>query len=460
MSWKWIACDKDCRTCLFAEHLQCPPGDRPQCEWCAWAPVCPCTNPNRSPERTAKLLAKMGKTVEGLVFLSPEMIQPPLYHLRESMDQEKLKELALSMKSDLGLVEPLVVRPVKGGGVQLVVGSRRLAAAKLARFKAIGCRIREISDRHAVLYGLVENLQREDLTWAEEARGLANLQQITHWSGREIARRIGKSYRWVNDRLQARATLEEAGIEPARHKVTPPVSLYVESPQTTPEQPSLLAEPGQKPAPPLRAVTAVAKVPEPEVRKELLEEVIKEGLTEEETKARVVEALEETALGTIPLPKGKPAAPPALEKTTLGTIPLPKRKPAMPPELKKLVEQGLITKGVGEIPFARAEVLYLCEVVISLNVQDFLERHGVRTYRMVGDPVTGKSLAEQAMELIHDFPLARLKEVLLEEAGRMLKRFKPAHPHPHFNHISQARVADDAEEDTKAPPATKISQDA
>ena len=439
MSWKWIVCDKDCRTCPFAEHLQCPPGDRPQCEWCAWAPVCPCTNPNRSPARTARLLAKMGKTVEGLVFLPPEVIQPPPYPLRESMDQEKLKELALSMKSDLGLVEPLVVRPTKGNGVQLIVGSRRLAAAKLARFKAIGCRIREISDRDAVLYGLVENLQREDLTWAEEARGLAKLQQITHWSAREIARKIGKSHRWVCDRLQAQATLEEAGIEPAKHKVSPGVTLYVESPQATPEQPTLLGKPEQRGLPPLRAVTAIAKVPEPEIRKELLKEVIEESLTKEETKARVVEAL---------------------EKTTLGTIPLPRGKPAVPPEIKKLVEKGLITKGVGEIPFTRAEVLYLCEVVISLNVQDFLQRHGVKTYLLRGDPVTGKSLAEQAMELVQDLPLARLKEVLLEETGGMLKRFEPAHPHPHFNHVSQARVADDAEEDTKASPATKISQHA
>ena len=441
MSWKWIGCEKDCRTCPFAEHLQCPPGDRPQCEWCAWAPVCPCTNPNRSPERTARLLARMGKTVEGLVFLPPEVIQPPLFPLRLKVDQEKLQELAQSMKSDLGLVEPLVVRPVKGGGVQLVVGSRRLAAAKLARFKAIGCRIREISDRDALLFSLVENLQREDLTWAEEARGLAKLQQITHWSAREIARKIGKSNRWVSERLQAQATLEEVGIEATKHKVLPPVTLYVESPPATPDQPPLLAEPGQKPAPPLRAVTAVAKVPEPETRKELLEEVIAESLTEEETKARVVEVLGESTLGTIPLPKvERPAAP--------------------PPTLEKLVEEGLITKGVGEIPFTRAEVLYLCEVAISFNVGDFFERHGVRSYLLLGDPVTGKSLAEQAMELIQDLPLAKLKGVLLEETGRMLKRFKPTHPHPHFNHVSQARVAEDAEADTKAPPATKISQDA
>lgn len=417
---KWIICEEDCRACPFAEHLACPPGDKPRCEWCAWAPVCPCSNPSRSPERAAKLLAKMGKTVEGLVFLPPEMIEPPLFPLREGMNQARLKELAHSMKSDLGMVEPLVVRPTTGGGVQLVVGSRRLAAAKLARFKAIGCRIKELGDREALLFSLVENLQREDLTWAEEARGLARLQQITHWSGREIARRIGKSHRWVNERLQARATLEKAGVEPTEHKVTRPVS---------PEQPTLPIELKPVPVPPLQAVTAVAKVPELDKKRELLTEVIEEGLTEEETKARVAEVLEEPALGTTPLP-------------------VEERPAASPPALQRLVDEGLITKGPREIPLTRAEVLYLSEIVIRLNIEDFLHRHGMRTYLLPGEPVRGKSLAERAMELVQDLPLGKLKEVLFEEAGRVLAKFEPGHPRPYFNNASQATVKrDQASED-------------
>jgi len=417
---KWIICEKDCRACPFAEHLACPPGDKPQCEWCAWAPVCPCSNPNRSPERAGKLLAKMGKTVEGLVFLPPEMIQPPLFPLREGMNQARLKELAQSMKSDLGMVEPMVVRPTRGGGVQLVVGSRRLAAAKLARFKAIGCRIQELGDRDALLFSLVENFQREDLTWAEEARALAKLQQVTHWSGREIARKIGKSNRWVSERLQARATLEETGIEPGKHKVLLPV---------TPEQATPLPESEEKAVPPLKAVTAVAKVPEPDKKRELLTEVIEQQLTEEETKARVAEVLEEPALGTMPLP-------------------VEERPAASPPALQRLVEEGLITRGPGEIPLTRAEALYLCEIVIRLNTEDFLHRHGMRTYLLPGEPVTGKSLAERAMELVQDLPLGKLKEVLFEEAGRVLAKFEPAHPHPYFNNASQARVKrDQASED-------------
>jgi len=428
---KWIICEEDCRACPFAEHLQCPPGDRPQCEICAWAPVCPCTNPDRSPERAARLLAALRKQkggkpgekpVEMLVYLPPEMIQPPPFPLRVQIDRDKLAELAQSMQSNLGMVEPIVVRPAKGGKVQLVVGSRRLAAAKQARSKAIACRIKELSDRDALLFGLVENLQREDLTWAEEARALAKLQEVTGWSGREIARKIGKSCRWVNERLQAHGTLEEAAVESAEAEVIPAVS---------PQQPTLPLSSAPERVP-LRAVTAVAKVSEPEKKRELLAEVIEEGLTEEETKARVAEVLGETQPGTIPVTR-KPAPPP--EQAEEPPAPIGKRT------LEQLVEEGLVTKGPGAIPFTRAEVLYLCEVMIHLNVADFMHRHGRRCALLATDPVTGKTLTEQAMELVEAKPLEELKAVLLEEAGRVYHKFAPAHPAPRFDPATQSRVA-------------------
>jgi len=177
----------------------------------------------------------------------------------------------------------------------------------------------------------------------------------------------------------------------------------------------------------MRAVTAVAKVPEPEARRRLLQEVVEKGLTKEETDARVAEVLEAEQPGTV-LPER--AAPTGAET-------------ASPATLEQLVKEGLVTRGIGAITFTRAEVLYLCEVMITLNVADFMRRHGRRCALLATDPITGKRLPEQAMEIIQDEPLNRLKEILLEEAGRVLKRFRPNHPCPFFNHVTQARVAEE-----------------
>jgi len=183
----------------------------------------------------------------------------------------------------------------------------------------------------------------------------------------------------------------------------------------------------------MRAVTAVAKVPEPEARKKLVEEVVQKGLTKEEAKARVAEVLGETQPGTIPVARKSAAPPPGQAEEP--PAPIGKRT------LEQLVKEGLVTKGPGAISFTREEVLFLCEVMIALNVADFMHRHGRRCALLATDPVTGKTLTEQAMELVEAKPLEELKAVLLEEAGRVYHKFAPAHPAPCFDPATQSRVA-------------------
>jgi len=199
------------------------------CEFCSWAPVCPCTNPNRSARRAAQILNKI--KVEGIAYIPPEAIAPPAFKLRLRIDKQKLMGMAASIQEE-GIIGPLMVRPVLANNeprIELVLGAMRLEAAKLAHLPSVPCRVRRLTDAQALVISLVENLQRQDLTWAEEARALAELQRVTNWSGREIARRIGKSHRWVQERLQAQRTLEKAKGSRTRHKVTPAVSLYVNS---------------------------------------------------------------------------------------------------------------------------------------------------------------------------------------------------------------------------------------
>jgi len=103
-----------------------------------------------------------------------------------------LRDLARSMKQE-GLIQPITVRKV-GNAFELVVGERRLRAAQILGWKTIDARIIEISDEDAAIKGLIENLQRTDLTPLEEARGYKQLVEPPYNLTQEaIAGRVGKS---------------------------------------------------------------------------------------------------------------------------------------------------------------------------------------------------------------------------------------------------------------------------
>jgi len=130
---------------------------------------------------------------------SPSIEQLPLekiytspHQMRKEFDPIALRDLARSMKEE-GLIQPITVRKM-GGAFELVVGERRLRAAQILGWKAIEARIIEISDEDAAVKGLIENLQRTDLTPVEEARGFKQLVQPPYNLTQEaIAQRVGKS---------------------------------------------------------------------------------------------------------------------------------------------------------------------------------------------------------------------------------------------------------------------------
>jgi ParB family transcriptional regulator, chromosome partitioning protein len=93
---------------------------------------------------------------------------------RRYFDEHKLEELSRSIK-ELGILEPLLVRPLSGGDYELVAGERRLRAAQLAKLTDVPVVIREMDDTVAATVRLVENLQREDLNPIEETEGILEL---------------------------------------------------------------------------------------------------------------------------------------------------------------------------------------------------------------------------------------------------------------------------------------------
>ena len=114
------------------------------------------------------------ESTEGAVSVRVSEIEPNRDQPRKEFDSEALSELADSI-SQHGVLQPLLLRPMITGGYRIVAGERRWRAARMAGLTEVPAVIREMSDTEEMLFALIENLQREDLTPLEEARGYRTL---------------------------------------------------------------------------------------------------------------------------------------------------------------------------------------------------------------------------------------------------------------------------------------------
>lgn len=128
-----------------------------------------------------------GETLRELLI---EEIGPNPNQPRKVFDINGLQELSASMRQS-GVLQPVVVRRV-GSGYQLIVGERRLRAAKLAGLERVPAVIREATDAESLELALVENLLREDLNPMEEAEAYQRLLAEFGWTQEELAGRVGK----------------------------------------------------------------------------------------------------------------------------------------------------------------------------------------------------------------------------------------------------------------------------
>ncbi len=126
------------------------------------------------------------------VKLSLMDIEPNKEQARKQFDEAALSELADSIAQH-GVLQPLLVRPLIGGGYQLVAGERRWRASRIAGLTQVPVVIKELSDTEAAVISLIENLQREDLNPVEEALGFASLMKDFDLTQEEAAQRVGKS---------------------------------------------------------------------------------------------------------------------------------------------------------------------------------------------------------------------------------------------------------------------------
>lgn len=132
--------------------------------------------------------------------LPVEMIRPNPSQPRRVFDEAGLQELAQSIVN-YGIIQPLTVRRV-AEGYELVAGERRLRAAKLAGLREAPCILMSLDEAESGMVALIENLQRRDLDYIEEAEGLARLMRLYGLSQEQAALRIGKSQSAVANKLR------------------------------------------------------------------------------------------------------------------------------------------------------------------------------------------------------------------------------------------------------------------
>ena len=145
---------------------------------------------------------------EGSVSLPISQVEPGLNQPRKRFDQEALADLTESIRTH-GIIQPLTVRRLASGYYQIIAGERRWRAAKAAGLAEVPAVIIEADDRKVMELGLIENLQREDLNPAEEARGYRVLMEEYGLTQEQVAERMGKSRPAITNTLRLLSLAEE-----------------------------------------------------------------------------------------------------------------------------------------------------------------------------------------------------------------------------------------------------------
>lgn len=133
--------------------------------------------------------------------IKAEDIRRNPYQPRSVFNEDGLHELSESIRQ-YGVLQPLTVRRCEGGGFELVAGERRLRASKLAGLRDVPCILLDATEKQSSVLALVENLQRCDLDFFEEAEGIRRLILQFGLSQDEAARRLGKSQSAIANKLR------------------------------------------------------------------------------------------------------------------------------------------------------------------------------------------------------------------------------------------------------------------
>lgn len=140
--------------------------------------------------------------------LPHELIKPNPHQPRVRFDYNELEGLACSIRSN-GMLQPINVRTLEDGEFELISGERRLRAARMVGMAKVPCVVMNVSDQQSALFAIIENVQRENLDFFEEAVAIERLMTEHGLSQDEIANKLGKAQSTLSNKLRLLRLPEE-----------------------------------------------------------------------------------------------------------------------------------------------------------------------------------------------------------------------------------------------------------
>jgi len=138
---------------------------------------------------------------KNITYVGIDLIRPNPYQPRKQFNKLALEELCGSIKQ-YGVLQPINVRKISLSTYELVAGERRLRASIMAGMSEIPCIVINVDDNDSAVMALIENLQREDLSYMEEAEGYSNLINEHGFTQEELAQKIGKSQSTIANKIR------------------------------------------------------------------------------------------------------------------------------------------------------------------------------------------------------------------------------------------------------------------
>ncbi|HEX7314901.1 MAG TPA: ParB/RepB/Spo0J family partition protein [Pyrinomonadaceae bacterium] len=140
-------------------------------------------------------------TSEEMVEIDIDLIEPNNFQPRTTFDEERLEQLAQSIRAN-GIIQPLLVRRLSGEKYQLVAGERRWRAAQRAGLLKVPCVVKEIPEDKMLELALIENIQRQELNAIEEAQAYKRLIETLGLTQEMVAQRVGRDRTFITNYLR------------------------------------------------------------------------------------------------------------------------------------------------------------------------------------------------------------------------------------------------------------------
>ncbi len=141
------------------------------------------------------------RTESKIILIPQGEILPNPNQPRKRFNYDELEGLAQSIRAN-GILQPLLVRTNENGKYELVAGERRLRAARLVGITKVPCIVNEISESDSAVFAIIENLQRQNLDFFEEAEALAILVSDYRMSQDELCKKLGKAQSTLSNKLR------------------------------------------------------------------------------------------------------------------------------------------------------------------------------------------------------------------------------------------------------------------